>query len=108
MCIRDRYNVGEHTLHAMKNIRSDKVLRLTMLLHDMGKPALKTMDSAGRAHFKKHAAESEVLARQILRKMCIRDSSSTMLFVKLKIASPFQKRKNYILLYCLEDRKSVV
>lgn len=63
------YNVGEHTLHAMKNIRSDKVLRLTMLLHDMGKPALKTMDSAGRAHFKKHAAESEVLARQILRRL---------------------------------------
>lgn len=25
-----------------------------------------------------------------------------MLFVKLKIASPFQKRKNYILLYCLD------
>ena len=63
------YNVGEHTLHAMKNIRRDKVLRLTMLLHDMGKPALKTMDSAGRAHFKKHAAESEVLARQILRRL---------------------------------------
>ena len=24
------YNVGEHTLHAMQNIRSDKVLRLKM------------------------------------------------------------------------------
>lgn len=63
------YNVGEHTLHAMKNIRPDKVLRLTMLLHDMGKPALKTMDETGRAHFKKHAAESEVLARGILKRL---------------------------------------
>ena len=39
------YNVGEHTLHAMKNVRADKILRLTMLLHDTGKPALKTMDA---------------------------------------------------------------
>ncbi len=40
-----------------------------MLLHDMGKPALKTMDETGRAHFKKHAAESEVLARGILKRL---------------------------------------
>lgn len=49
------YDVGEHTLHAMLNVRADKILRLTMLLHDMGKPALKTVDETGRAHFKKHA-----------------------------------------------------
>ncbi|WP_420370587.1 CCA tRNA nucleotidyltransferase [Faecalicatena contorta] len=63
------YNVGEHTLQAMRNIRSDKVLRLTMLLHDMGKPALKTMDEAGVAHFKKHAAESEKIAKRILKRL---------------------------------------
>ena len=62
-------NVGEHTLQAMRNIRSDKVLRLTMLLHDMGKPALKTMDEAGVAHFKKHAAESEKIAKRILKRL---------------------------------------
>ena len=54
------YSVGEHTLHAMKNIRADKALRLTMLLHDMGKPARKTVDEQGVAHFKKHAAESQI------------------------------------------------
>ena len=63
------YNVGEHTLQAMSNIRSDKVLRLTMLMHDMGKPALKTMDEAGVAHFKKHAAESEKIAKRILKRL---------------------------------------
>ena len=63
------YNVGEHTLQAMRNIRSDKVLRLAMLLHDMGKPALKTMDEAGVAHFKKHAAESEKIAKRILKRL---------------------------------------
>ena len=32
------YTVGEHTLQSLLNVRADKVLRLTMLLHDMGKP----------------------------------------------------------------------
>ena len=32
------YTVGEHTIHAMMNVRNDKILRLTMLLHDTGKP----------------------------------------------------------------------
>ena len=64
-----RYNVGEHTLHAMKNIRADKILRLAMLLHDMGKPALKTVDEAGVAHFKKHALESERIAGNVLRRL---------------------------------------
>lgn len=63
------YNVGEHTLHAMMNVRPDKILRLTMLLHDMGKPALKTIDSTGRAHFKKHAFESEKIAKRVLKRL---------------------------------------
>lgn len=63
------YNVGEHTIHAIENVRTDKILRLTMLLHDMGKPALKTMDVSGRAHFKKHAFESEKIAGNVLRRL---------------------------------------
>ncbi len=63
------YSVGEHTLHAMKNIRADKALRLTMLLHDMGKPALKTVDADGVAHFKKHADESCAIAGKVLRRL---------------------------------------
>ena len=63
------YTVGEHTIHAIGNVRPDKVLRLTMLLHDMGKPAYKTVDEDGRAHFKKHALESEIIAGRILRRL---------------------------------------
>jgi tRNA nucleotidyltransferase/poly(A) polymerase len=63
------YTVGEHTIHAIGNVRPDKVLRLTMLLHDMGKPAYKTVDEDGRAHFKKHAVESEAIAGRILRRL---------------------------------------
>lgn len=63
------YTVGEHTLHALCNVRPDKILRLTMLLHDTGKPALKTVDEEGVAHFKKHAFESEKIAKTVLRRL---------------------------------------
>lgn len=63
------YTVGEHTLHALQNVRADKILRLTMLFHDMGKPAFKTIDDTGRAHFKKHAAESEIITHKVLKRL---------------------------------------
>lgn len=63
------YNVGEHTLHSLLNIRADKVLRLTMLLHDMGKPVVKKTDEAGRDHFKMHGQKSEQMAKTILRRL---------------------------------------
>lgn len=63
------YNVGEHTLHSMCNIRADKVLRLTMLFHDIGKPEYKTMDEDGVAHFKGHAEGSEKMAKTILKRL---------------------------------------
>ena len=37
-------DVAQHTLHALKYVKRDKILRLTMLFHDMGKPARKTTD----------------------------------------------------------------
>lgn len=63
------YNVGEHTIHAMMGIAPEKILRLTMLFHDMGKPAKKTVDDDGTAHFKGHAVVSEELAREIMHRL---------------------------------------
>ena len=42
-----RYDVGEHTVQAVCNVPPDKVLRLTMLLHDVAKPEMKTVDADG-------------------------------------------------------------
>ncbi len=64
-----KYDVADHTLHALKNIKRDKILRLTMLFHDMGKPAMKTTDENGRDHFKGHALVSEEIARRVLRRL---------------------------------------
>lgn len=63
------YSVGEHTIKAMENIRADKVLRLTMLLHDIGKPVMKTFDEKGAAHFKMHDVKSAEMTKMILRRL---------------------------------------
>lgn len=63
------YNVGEHTIHALMNIPADKVLRLTMLFHDTGKPERKTVDPDGTAHFKGHAYVSEELTKSIMHRL---------------------------------------
>lgn len=63
------YNVGEHTIHAMQNIEADKVLRLTMLFHDMGKPVRKTIDENHVAHFKGHALVSEQMTKEIMQRL---------------------------------------
>lgn len=64
-----KYDVAEHTLRALKNVKRDKILRLTMLFHDMGKPMMKTTDENGRDHFRGHALVSEELARSILHRL---------------------------------------
>lgn len=63
------YSVGEHILHSLLYVRADKVLRLTMLLHDIGKPLTRKTDEAGVDHFKMHAPEGEKVARRILRRL---------------------------------------
>lgn len=64
-----KYDVAQHTLHALKNVKRDKVLRLTMLFHDMGKPYMRTTDEQGRDHFKGHALVSEEIARKVMRRL---------------------------------------
>ena len=64
-----KYDVAEHTLHAIKSVKRDKILRLTMLFHDMGKPVMKTTDENGRDHFKGHAIASEQIAKTVMKRL---------------------------------------
>ena len=63
------YCVGEHILWSMEGVPADKILRLTMLLHDIGKPKSKVTDEKGRDHFYGHAKVSEEMARKILHRL---------------------------------------
>lgn len=63
------YSVGEHILHSLTEIENQKYLRLAMLFHDIGKPSTITVDKDGITHFHGHAAESEKMANEILRRL---------------------------------------
>ena len=63
------YNVGEHILHSLLYVPADKILRLTMLLHDIGKPMVRTTDENGTDHFKTHAQVGEKMGKDILQRL---------------------------------------
>lgn len=63
------YSVGEHTLHTLLHVEPDKVLRLTMLLHDVAKPLCITTDEVGQNHFKGHPVKGADMAKVILRRL---------------------------------------
>lgn len=63
------YSVGEHTLHALEHTPADKVKRLAVLFHDMGKPAVKSTDGMGCDHFHGHAEVSRDMAGRVLRRL---------------------------------------
>ena len=72
------YSVGEHTIKSLLEInkfkdefdeRENKILKLTMLFHDFGKPSCRTTDEDGTDHFKRHPEASEEIAVRIMRRL---------------------------------------
>ena len=61
-----KYNVLEHSLKSLEYCSKNMHLRVAMLLHDIGKPACKTMDENNCSHFKGHDKVGEKIAREIL------------------------------------------
>ena len=67
--IHHSYTVGEHIIQSLINVRSDRILRLTMLLHDIAKPATLTIDDGGISHFKGHQEMGVKMAHDIFRRL---------------------------------------
>ena len=63
------YDVWEHLVRSMGAVPPEPVLRLTMLLHDIGKPQCFTVDDMGVGHFYGHAARSAELAQDICKRL---------------------------------------
>ena len=59
------FDLWEHTVQAVENMPAEPDLRLTMLLHDTGKPAVCTVDDRGEAHYRGHQAASAVIAERV-------------------------------------------
>ncbi len=74
------YSVGEHILHSLAYVPADKVLRLTMLLHDIGKPYTLTIDKQGTTHFYNHESLSAEMAKGILRRLKFDNDTINMVY----------------------------
>lgn len=63
------YTVWEHTAAAVGAAEPDLSVRLTMLLHDLGKPATFTLGQDGVGHFYGHAQKSASIADAFFARM---------------------------------------
>lgn len=78
------YDVWEHSVRATGQVPAEPVLRWSMLLHDCGKPACKTVDENGIGHFYGHPKVSREIAGRILRRLRFsnEDSERILLLVE--------------------------
>ena len=72
------YDVWEHICHTVDTIPDDKILRLTMLLHDLGKVPTHKLNEKGDSTFKNHATVGGEMAKDITHVGCNRVFRSTL------------------------------
>ena len=63
------YDVFTHTAHVVAAMPANPALRLTALLHDVGKPVVFYRDETGRGHFPGHAAVGAEMADAALHRL---------------------------------------
>ena len=85
------YNVFDHILFSVGAAPADLTLRLTMLLHDVEKPASATVGENGVFHFYGHPARSAETAERVLRRLrcstrLIRDVAELVRYHDVEIA----------------------
>ena len=85
------YSVGEHTIMALKMAPQDKVVRLTMLFHDIAKPLCKTTDEEGKDHFYGHPDKSCEMAYEILRRLKFDNDTTKRVCALVKIHDQMPK-----------------
>jgi len=63
------YDVWNHIVKAVSIVKPDPILRMTMLLHDIGKPYCCQTEESGHRHFHGHGEVSAKLAGTILNRL---------------------------------------
>lgn len=76
------YDVWEHTAVAVQNADKCTLVRLTMLFHDIGKPACHTVSEDGVSHFYAHAQIGAQMAENIMKRLRF-DKNTTQLVIRL-------------------------
>ncbi len=76
------YDLWEHTVRALEGVPPESDLRLTMLLHDTGKPSVRTTDERGEGHYRGHQAASARIAERVVSDLRM-DNASRERIVRL-------------------------
>lgn len=63
------YDVWEHIVRSVENVPPAPALRWAMLLHDMGKPAVFSLDDEGVGHFYGHGKISTEIATDVAHRL---------------------------------------
>ncbi len=63
------FDVFTHTLKALEQSKAEKHIRLAVLFHDIGKPAVASFDENGEQHFYGHPKESAKITDVILKRL---------------------------------------
>lgn len=72
------FDVWKHTLGALQASEPQEALRLAVLLHDIGKPAVFSFDKNLIGHFYGHAVVSAAMAEAILRRLHYDNATSKL------------------------------
>lgn len=64
-----KFDVWEHTLHAVSSSENSPLIRTVMFFHDIAKPDCFTLDKNGVGHFKNHALLGAEKTKKILKRM---------------------------------------
>ncbi len=69
------WDLWEHTVRALEGVPPEPDLRLTMLLHDTGKPEVRTTDAKGEGHYKGHQHASARIAEKVTANLRLNNAS---------------------------------
>lgn len=63
------YDVYTHTLKAIEHSKSDVIIRLALLFHDIGKPMVAHFDEKGEQHYYGHPKKSAEMTEKIMARL---------------------------------------
>ncbi len=89
------YDVWEHTAHALENSKSDRLVRLALLFHDIEKPSCFRTDEEGQGHFPNHEKRSAETAEDIMKRLKFDNDTirSVSTLIKYHYITPVEDRR---------------